>query len=348
MSIAPDDLEHCRKLIRVGSVSFTAASMLLPRRVREPTMAVYAFCRVSDDAVDECRTDKRAAARVLRERLDMVYRGQPRNAPVDRAFAAVVEAHEMPRALPEALLEGLEWDANGFRPATFSDVLAYSARVASAVGAMMCVLMGVRDAERLARACDLGLGMQLTNIARDVGEDARIGRLYLPADWLAEAGIDAEAFVRDPQATPAVTALVARLLQEAERFYQRSEPGIAALPSDCRSAIFAARHVYAAIGHDLSRHGCDSISRRAGTSKATKLRLLSLAAMRATVAKIAPLPATLHAAPADEVRFLVEAAARAPQVPARSDVVFEVLGQLRARDLAVRAQRIEDGARSPM
>ena len=96
----------------------------------------------------------------------------------------------MPRILPDALLEGLAWDAMGRRYATLSDLRAYSARVASAVGAMMCVLMRVRDRDALARACDLGVAMQLTNIARDVGEDAREGRLYLPTDWLAGAGVD--------------------------------------------------------------------------------------------------------------------------------------------------------------
>ena len=105
----------------------------------------------------------------------------------------------MPRALPDALLEGLAWDAVGRRYETLSGVLAYSARVAAAVGAMMCVLMRVRDADALARACDLGLAMQLTNIARDVGEDARAGR-PLPAAGLAGAeGVDPEHFLADPR-----------------------------------------------------------------------------------------------------------------------------------------------------
>jgi len=330
-----DDLAHCRDAIRTGSRSFHAASKLLPRRVRDPALALYAFCRLADDAVDE-GTDKAGAVLTLGERLDRVYRGQPRNAPADRAFAAVVETHQMPRALPEALLEGLAWDADGFRPTTFSDVLSYSARVASAVGAMMAVLMGVRDASRLARACDLGLAMQLTNIARDVGEDARAGRLYLPAEWLEQAGIDAAAFLADPRPTPPVLAMVARLLAEAETLYLRSEPGIAALPLDCRPSIYAARHVYAAIGHDLSRHGCDSITRRAHTSGRTKLRLMGWAGLRSAAALLAPLPATLHAPPAPEVAFLVEAATRRLCVQARSDRLIEVLGQLRARDLAAR------------
>lgn len=195
--IAPDDMAACRAMIRTGSLSFHAASKLLSARVRDPALALYAFCRVADDEVDE-GTDKDSAVLRLGERLDLIYRGTPRPQAPDRAFAAVVQAFDLPRALPEALLEGLAWDALGRRYQTLSGVLDYSARVAASVGAMMCVLMRVREADALARACDLGLAMQLTNIARDVGEDARAGRLFLPLDWLAEAGIDPEGFMADP------------------------------------------------------------------------------------------------------------------------------------------------------
>ena len=95
-------------------------------------------------------------------------------------------------------------------------------RLSAAVGAMMCVLMGVRDANALARACDLGVAMQLTNIARDVGEDARNGRLYLPRQWLREAGIDADAWLRAPRFDAAIAGVVGRLLQEAEVLYRRA------------------------------------------------------------------------------------------------------------------------------
>ena len=96
----------------------------------------------------------------------------------------------IPRALPEALLEGFAWDAAGRRYETLDEVEHYAARVAGCVGAMMTLVMGRRDPAILARACDLGVAMQLTNICRDVGEDARAGRLYLPLAWLRDNGID--------------------------------------------------------------------------------------------------------------------------------------------------------------
>lgn len=331
--IAPADMAHCREAIRTGSLSFHAASKLLPTKVRDPALALYAFCRLADDAVDD--TDDKAPALLgLRDRLDRVYQGRPRNAPADRAFAAVVEDFEMPRALPEALLEGLAWDAVGRRYDTLSGVLDYSARVAAAVGAMMCVLMRVRGADALARACDLGLAMQLTNIARDVGEDARAGRLYLPLQWLDEVGITPDAFFADPQADVRVRRLTARLLTQADLLYTRSEAGVPALPLACRPGIYAARHVYAGIGSAVRRNGHDSINHRARTSARQKLGWLALSVVRSGLSILAPGPATLHAAPTPEVAYLVQAAAR--QLPrfGRSEAVLSVFAQLEAQDRA--------------
>jgi len=209
--IDPRDMEHCREAIRHGSLSFHAASRLLPSRARDPALALYAFCRLADDEVD-LSNRKQAAVDSLRQRLDLVYAGRPRNAAPDRAFAAVVEMFEMPRALPDALLEGLAWDAEVRTYPDLSGLRDYSARVASAVGVMMCVLMGVRDRHALARAADLGVAMQLTNISRDVGEDALEGRLYLPLEWLERAGIDPDQFISDPRPTKAVRAMVRQLL----------------------------------------------------------------------------------------------------------------------------------------
>jgi len=305
--IAPADMEHCRAVIRTGSLSFHTASKLLPASVRDPALALYAFCRLADDEVDEGDHKARAVLN-LRDRLDEVYAGKPRNAPEDRAFAAIIEAFDMPRALPEALLEGLAWDASERRYQTLSGVIDYSARVASAVGAMMCVLMRVRDADALARACDLGVAMQLTNIARDVGEDARAGRLYLPLDWIQEAGLTPEQFLGQGTATAQTQRMVRRLLAEARRLYIRSEAGISALPIKARSGIFAARYVYAGIGTQVRRNGYDSVTRRAHTSKAQKLGWVMQAGLRAAGTVVMPQSPVIYAAPLPEVAFLVDAA----------------------------------------
>lgn len=330
--IAAADLDHCRQAIRTGSRSFHAASHLLPARVRDPALALYAFCRFADDAVD-LQASKAAAVQSLRDRLDLACRGTPRNAPADRAMAAIIAEFEMPRALPEALLEGLAWDAEGRRYATLSEVMTYAARVAAAVGAMMCVLMRVRDADALARACDLGVAMQLTNIARDIGEDAAEGRLYLPTDWLAEAALDPEAFLAAPSPTPDIRAITRRLLAEADRLYLRAEAGIAALPLACRPGIFAARHIYAGIGTQVARAGYDSVTARARTGGAQKLGWLALALARSGAASVMPRSAILHARPLPEVEFLITAAARpAARQDEWSDRLITLFADLAQRD----------------
>ncbi|MEM7721661.1 MAG: phytoene/squalene synthase family protein [Pseudomonadota bacterium] len=326
------DLEHCRAAIREGSYSFHAASKLLPAAVRDPALALYAFCRIADDEVDN-GDHKPAAVLNLRDRLDFAYAGRPKDAPADRAFTALIEEFDMPRELPEALLEGLAWDGMERRYATLSDLRSYSARVASAVGAMMCVLMRVRDRQALARACDLGVAMQLTNIARDVGEDARAGRLYLPTDWMEEAGINPDRFFADPQPSPAIRRMVKRLLAEAHRLYIRSEPGIKRLPMSARPGIFAARYCYDAIGRKLSRAGYDSITQRVHTTGRHKLGLLGLSVLRSTAMTVMPENPVIYAKPLPEVAFLVEAAAH-PDITKSTwgEGVLSVLTQLEARD----------------
>lgn len=335
--IAPADMDHCRDAIRHGSLSFHAASKLLPAKVRDPALALYAFCRLADDEVD-LKQDKVASVLHLRDRLDQVYAGRPKNAPMDRAFAAMVEEFEMPRALPDALLEGLAWDAEERRYQTLSGVRDYSARVASAVGAMMCVLMRVRDADALARACDLGVAMQLTNIARDVGEDALERRIYLPLEWLEDAEMDVEAFFANPTATKDVRRMVKRLVMEANRLYIRSEAGLGVLPRGCRPGIYGARFIYAGIGSQLTSMGYDSISARARTSKWQKIGWLGQSMLLSGVSMIMPKSAVLYARPLSEVQFLVDATARGAAQPSRSDALISVLSTLEARR---RAQRSE-------
>lgn len=308
---SPADLAACRALLRGGSRSFFAASLLLPACVRDPACAIYAFCRLADDAIDLGDAREAALAR-LHERLERAYAGRPFPIAADRAFAEAVARHAIPRTLPEALLDGFRWDIEARRCPDLDALHAYAARVAGSVGAMIALLMGIRDPRVLARACDLGVAMQLTNIARDIGEDARAGRLYLPLCWLAGAGIDPDAFLAAPRFSPVLGAVIARLLAEAERLYVRAEAGITRLPAGCRPGIGAARLIYAEIGRSVERNGGNSIDTRAVVPAWRKLGLLAASVVRSAAwseASLAdpPLPATA---------FLVEAAAAAP-CPAR-------------------------------
>jgi phytoene desaturase len=305
------DLAACRALLREGSRSFFAAFRLLPAEARGPVAALYAFCRQADDAVDEAGDLAR-----VRARLDRAFAGAPDPSPVDRAIARTIRDHDLPRAVFDAMTEGFAWDLEGRRYEALTDLHAYCARVAGAVGVLVTILLGERSEAALARACDLGVAMQLTNVARDVGDDARRGRLYLPLAWLRAAGIDPDRFLAAPRFSPALGGVVRRVLDEADLLYDRADAGIPLLPRESRPAIRGARLVYADIGRTLRRAGCDSVGQRAVTGAARKAWLLS----RAVPALIGRAPAAALDPPLEGARFLVEAAVRAPP-PAVARVV---------------------------
>lgn len=310
------DERACAVAIRKGSKSFHAASLLLPPGVRRSALSLYAFCRLSDDMVDggDFGPAVDGATRRLSARLDRIYTGCPADHPADRSFAAIVHGYAIPRELPDALIEGFEWDEAGRSYETIGELHEYGTRVAAAVGAMMTLLMGRRDPVVLARACDLGLAMQLTNIARDVGQDAGGGRLYLPRAWMREAGIDPEAFLASPTYDERIAAVIERVLSEAARLYTRAATGVGALPPGCRAAIHAALAIYRDIGREIACARHDSVTRRAHTTKTRKIALAA-AAHRARLLRprIDPAPAM------PQVRHLIDAVARSP-LPATGDV----------------------------
>ncbi|MEM7041470.1 MAG: phytoene/squalene synthase family protein [Pseudomonadota bacterium] len=305
IEVTSADHAACRAILQQGSKSFHLASTLLPRRVREPAAALYAFCRLADDAVD-LEGGKGDTLADLTERLDRVYGGCPGDDAVERALSATVRDYAIPRAVLDGLIDGLAWDADGRAYETLSELRAYAARVASTVGVASTLLMGVRSNTALARAADLGVAMQLTNIARDVGEDARAGRLYLPKAWMREAGLDPEAWLAAPRFDARLAEVIERMLAEADRLYLRALHGIALLPRDCRLGIHAARLIYREIGEALRRAGHDSVSHRTVVPFRRKLALVLRAALTSTTGGKEP----VGAPPLDETAFLVDAVAR--------------------------------------
>jgi 15-cis-phytoene synthase len=291
----PADLALCRQMIRQGSKSFHLASLLLPSDYREQARALYGFCRMADDLVDHA-TAPQVAVDSLAKRLDEIYAGRPNDTATDRAFADVVHRFAIPRAVPDALIEGFAWDAEGRDYKTLSDVTAYAVRVAGTVGVMMSLIMGQRKPEALARAIDLGIAMQFSNIARDVEEDEKLGRVYLPADWLS--GVDKR-------------IAATRLVDEAEAIYTRAAHGIAMLPASCRASINTARLLYREIGIEAKRIGH---SQRAVVSLKRKLALVTKA-----VAQTPGLIAASAQACSPEGQFLIEAITNMPPpTPAHS------------------------------
>jgi phytoene synthase len=320
---AAEDERACSAAIRRGSKSFHLASLMLPSPTRQAARALYAFCRHSDDLIDAPRSGLPALER-LRQRLEQIYAGDPAPFACDRAFARAVQEHAIPKPVVEALLDGFAMDLDGRRYQSLDELKTYATCVAASVGLMMAAVMGISDRFALARAADLGIAMQLTNIARDVGEDARNARLYLPLDWLMERGIDPDAFLRNPGFSPELGDVIRQLLQEADRHYRLGHAGIESLPAACRHAIRTAALVYEDIGAGIAANGFDSVSQRARTTLVRKLSLL-VSARRPDQQRQETSQHTFHA-PADpasaslvSLASLAAATVAAPREPERTE-----------------------------
>lgn len=278
---------EAHRILRAGSKSFAFATRLLPRETGDRAAVIYAWCRRADDAVDLCPPGDapRAVAR-LRDELARIYAGGPSDDATVSAFAAVVRATGIPRAYPEALLDGMAADAAGTRYPTFDALYGYCFQVASTVGLMMSHVFGVRDDRALRHAAHLGIAMQLTNICRDVVEDERRDRVYLPAELL---GGD----LPPMQGGARTAAAVAALLRVAEDHYRSGDQGLPALPVTCAWAIRTARLIYAEIGGVIARRGFDVLGGRAVVSPGRKLWLVLRALAGTAAARIASPPRRL-------------------------------------------------------
>lgn len=272
-------LDQARQSIAVGSKSFAMASRFLPAGMHEDCVMLYAWCRHADDVIDGQEAGfatgiaNDPAAR-LAELRDLTHRalGGDAAAPVYAGLARVMAARNIPHRHVDELLDGFAMDVDGRVYQTMSDLLDYCYHVAGVVGVMMARIMGVRDESVLDRASDLGLAFQLTNIARDVIDDARIGRTYLPRDLLRAEGV-AQIDPDDPTQRPALHRVALRLLDEAETYYRSADVGIVALPRRPALAITAARNIYRQIGVKLRATGPDAWNGRLSTTRGEKLRL---------------------------------------------------------------------------
>lgn len=259
-------VEHSRQMIREGSKSFSAAARLFDQRTREDVHMLYAWCRYCDDQVDgqtlghfsaserRLASDQDAILRQLCAQTRSAVNGDGVTEPEFVGLQRVVQGYQIPERFPLELLEGFAMDVHGHTYDRFEETLRYCYHVAGAVGIMMAYMMGVRCTETLDRAADLGLAFQLTNIARDVSDDARMGRIYLPTEWLETARIPRREILQE-QHRPALVEVVKRLLKEADRYYHSAVQGLPQLPFRCSWAVATALGVYRNIGDLLCARG---------------------------------------------------------------------------------------------
>jgi len=277
-------IAHCRWMIDVGSKSFSLAARIFAPETRTAAFLLYGWCRYCDDRVDQGadqRQDLDAAAQLcgIRERTRLALAGEAQTDPVFIAFRYLVQRYAIPDHYPTELLAGMAMDVQGQRYETLNELLLYCYRVAGTVGLMMTHVMGVSDEKALGHAADLGIAMQLTNIARDVIEDGGRGRTYLPLGWLDEAGIP-RAEPTAPQHREKLARVVCRLLDEAEKYYRSGDRGLCYLAFRSACAVAAARAVYAEIGSLVRIRGAHAWDRRAFVPRGRKLISVSKGFLR--------------------------------------------------------------------
>ncbi len=244
---------HCARVGRDSGSSFASTFWMFPLPQRRALRAVYAFCRLADDIADHPAVagDRGRLLERWHGELDRVYQGRSQH-PVGLALADAVERYRLPESVFRELLEGIAWDLQGGSPRTYDELTRYCHQVASTVGSLVVRIRGFHNARSLVYADVLGIAVQLTNVLRDVGDDARSGRIYLAREDLDRMGVSEESLACHTPSAP-LRELLAVYAERARILYERAE---ALLPPEDRRALRPAEamgRIYRALLEDLHR-----------------------------------------------------------------------------------------------
>lgn len=267
--------QYCQQKTAASGSSFYYSFMFLPKHKREAITALYAFCREVDDVVDECTELKVAQVKLAwwKEEIQNLYKGKPIH-PVTKALQPFIQSFHLGEEHFIEIIDGMEMDLNFNRYQDFKQLQLYCYRVASVVGILSAQIFGFDNRKTLKFAHDLGLAFQLTNIIRDVGEDARRNRIYIPLDELAKFGVTEEEILRSRE-SDAVKQLLEFQIERAESYYDRA---LKELPAEDRKSqrvglIMAA--IYRTLLREIKADSAEKVL-NSRTSLGT-LRKLSLA-----------------------------------------------------------------------
>ena len=280
-------VEDAREMIARGSKSFYVASRLFDRATREKAWLLYAWCRRCDDLADgqdlggnlvdppenqEEAENRLQAIRVLTRRA---FERQPTADPAFDGLGQLAMETGITEEMAEDVIAGFALDAAEWRPRTEADLLRYCYHVAGAVGVMMARVMGVPgdDGETLDRACDQGIAFQLANIARDLAQDADLGRCYIPQEWLAEEDIEPGQEMK-PHHRGEMADIAKRLVALMERYEAAARWGTRTLPFRSRWAVLAAANIYGAIGREVAARGPSAWDERVVIPRWEQLKLI--------------------------------------------------------------------------
>lgn len=269
---------YCKQLTSFHSKSFYISSGLLPVEKKEAVRALYAFCRVTDDIVDQPEdgidVDKETIRQEMLQWRQRALSDNPSTSdPVALAWAHARTKYEIPHRYAEQLIDGVLLDLVKNRYQTFEELAAYSYGVASTVGLMSMHVIGFRNPDAIPYAIKLGVALQITNILRDVGEDLRNGRIYLPLDELEAFNLSVNDLKRGA-VDDRWRNFMRFQIDRNRRLYQEAMPGIQYLNGDGRFAIGASAELYQAILKDIEGHDYDVFNRRSFVTNFKKLRML--------------------------------------------------------------------------
>jgi phytoene synthase len=269
--MTPD--EYCRQKAVASGSSFYYSFLFLPPERRRAIIALYAFCREVDDVVDEVSDDGVARTKLQwwRREIALAYEGNPQH-PVTQALASVVRQFDLPEAHFQTVIDGMAMDLAQHRYVDFETLETYCHRVAGVVGLMSAEIFGYADPATRGYARDLGVAFQLTNIIRDVGEDARRGRIYLPQDDLARFGVAPSSLVQR-EYTDAFRALMAFEVERAQHWYDRALGQLPAVDRKPQRTGLIMAAIYRTLLSEIARDGFLVLDRRTSLTPVRKLWL---------------------------------------------------------------------------
>jgi len=267
--VTPD--EYCAAKAAQSGSSFYYSFRLLPEDRRRAITALYAYCREVDDVVDEVHDPAVAQAKLAWWRLEVaaIFDGSPQH-PVARALVPAVRTYGLPREHVDAVIDGMAMDLAQHRYADFAELERYCHRVAGVVGLLSAKIFGYEEASTAGFARDLGIAFQLTNIVRDVGEDARRGRIYLPQDELARFGVSPSSVLR-LRTEPGFPALMAFQVERARGWYDRAMGQLAPRDRKAQRASLAMAAIYRTLLDEIARDGYRVVDRRIALTPLRKL-----------------------------------------------------------------------------
>jgi phytoene synthase len=273
-----ESYSRCVEIARARAKNFYYSFLVLPKQKRLAMCAVYAFMRECDDLSDEAGAT-RAALDGWRQQMELALDGGEAENPIWPAFADAVHRYRIPRAYLYDMIEGVTSDLSFSQPQTFQDLYQYCYRVAGVVGLTITHIFGFQSAKVLEMAEKCGIAFQLTNILRDVGEDAGLGRSYLPVELMRQYEVRDEDLKRG-EVSPRLHALLEDLGRRAREYYQFSRPMIEMVDRDSRSSLWALIEIYSRLYRRIEGSGFEVLRARHRLPTWEKLSIVAMAAVK--------------------------------------------------------------------